>query len=190
MLPKLGVLISGRGSNLKAIVNAIKSGKLKAEISVVISNIENASGLSFAQENDIARQFIPLSDYANRSDHDKALVNTLLPYHVDLIILAGYMLILGEAMLTTFKQRILNIHPSLLPSFKGVHPQKQALDYGVKISGCTVHYVTEELDGGPIIAQRSVKVHPFDTVQLLSHRILEQEHLLYPEAIQQVLNGG
>ncbi len=187
-MPKLGILISGRGSNMEAIIHNIKSKRLNAEVSIVISNKPNARGLQLAVLNDIDTRIFDPKQYADRDQYETDVVACLQSYGVDLVILAGYMKLVGDPMLTAFRNRMLNIHPSLLPSFKGLHAQQQALDYGVKITGCTVHYVTKDMDAGPIILQAAVPVFQDDTLSALTARILEKEHDIYSKAIQKVLD--
>ncbi len=187
---RLAVLISGRGSNLQAIIDAIRDGILDAAIGVVISNRESAPGLLRAREAGIETVVVSASRYANRDDYDRALVDELRARRIDLVCLAGYMRLVGRPMLDAFPLRILNVHPSLLPAFPGLDAQRQALDYGVRVSGATVHFVTEELDGGPIIMQAAVPVRADDTVDSLAARILVEEHRIYPAAIAQVLTGA
>lgn len=186
---RLGVLISGRGSNLQAIINAIQAGCLDAEISIVISNCANAAGLERARSAGILTKVLDHRDYKNKESYDHVLTNELLKYDVELVCLAGFMKIVGPKMLRAFPSAILNIHPSLLPSFPGLEPQKQACDYGVKLSGATVHIVTEALDAGPIVLQAVVPVLDDDTPETLTSRILVEEHRLYPEAIARILDG-
>lgn len=184
---RLGILISGRGSNMVALIDAAQSGELpNTEVSVVISDQASAAGLSKAAERGIETVVIERGGRA-REAHDREIIGVLRDRQIDLICLAGYMRILSGEFIEAFGGRILNIHPSLLPSFPGLEPQQQALDHGVKQSGCTVHFVDETLDGGPIVAQRVVPVCAGDTVEILSARILEQEHKLYPEAVARVL---
>ena len=173
---------------MSAIIKSIESGVLNAEISVVISNKPDAKGLDVASAHGIHTKSFKPVDYSSRDDYEHDVVSCLESYNVDLVILAGYMKLVGDPLLTAFKGRMLNIHPSLLPSFKGLNAQEQALKYGVKIAGCTVHYVTKEMDAGPIIMQASVPVLSDDTVESLSERILVEEHKLFPKAIQSVLN--
>ncbi|WP_022670074.1 phosphoribosylglycinamide formyltransferase [Hippea alviniae] len=181
---RLGVLLSGRGSNFKNILNSIKSGFIKnAEIVVVISNKADANGLNIAKENKIDAYFIDPNG-KNREDYDKEVVAKLKDYRVDFVILAGYMRILSSYFIRSFENRILNIHPALLPSFKGLHAQMQALKKGVKFAGATVHFVTEELDDGPIIVQSIVPVFDNDDEESLSARILKTEHKIYPLAVK------
>jgi phosphoribosylglycinamide formyltransferase-1 len=189
MSRRLGVLISGRGSNLQAIIDAIQEGRLDAEIAVVISNRAEAAGLDRAREAGIETLHISHRAYVSRADFDRALVEALRARHVGIVCLAGFMRLIGAPMLEAFPNAILNIHPSLLPAFPGVDAQRQALEHGVKVSGVTVHLVTPELDGGPIIVQRSVPVLDDDTVDTLSARILVEEHRAYPEAIKKLLDG-
>lgn len=189
-LVKLGLLISGRGSNMQAILESINTKKLQAEVSIVISSNPEAKGLQTALDFGIETTTINSSEHKSKHDYEKTMVKVLQNKQVDLVILAGYMKLLGDPVINAYPNKILNIHPSLLPSFKGLNAPKQALDYGVKISGCTVHYVDHTLDGGRIVFQQAVKVQPDDTEETLSNRILKQEHLLYPKAIQYVINTG
>lgn len=190
MRRRLGVLISGRGSNLQSIIDAISHGRLDARIAVVISNRPEAAGLQRAQEAGIETRVMAPGAYADREAYDRALAKTLLDYSVDLVCLAGFMRLVGAPLLTAFRQRILNIHPSLLPAFPGLHATRQAVDYGVCLAGATVHLVTAELDGGPIVLQAAVPVREDDTEETLAARVLVEEHRLYPEAIGIVLDGG
>ena len=187
---RLAVLISGRGSNLQAIVDAIADRRLDAEIAVVISNRAEAAGLDRAREAGLETLYISNRAFTSRDDFDRALVDSLVARGVGLVCLAGFMRLVGRHMLEAFPEAILNIHPSLLPAFPGVGAQRQALEYGVKVTGVTVHLVTPELDGGPIVLQRGVPVHGDDTVDSLSARILVEEHRAYPDAIKLVLDGG
>jgi phosphoribosylglycinamide formyltransferase 1 len=187
---RLGVLISGRGSNLQSIIDAVTSRRLDATIAVVISNRADAAGLQRAQQAGIPTVVLKTKDYADRADYDRALADALVARGVTLVCLAGFMRLIGPPLLEAFPNRILNIHPSLLPSFPGLDAQHQALEHGVAVSGATVHFVNGELDAGPIVAQAAVPVLPDDTAETLSARILEQEHRLYPEAIATVLAGG
>ena len=189
MANNLGILISGRGSNMQAILSAISSGTLCANASLVLSHRSDAPGLAIATGNGIPTQVVLPEDYDTRDAYEWALVEALKQASVDLVVLAGYMKLVGVPMLQTFSGRMVNIHPSLLPSFKGLHAQKQALDYGVTMSGCTAHYVIEAMDAGPIILQAGVPVYPHDTVDTLSHRILAEEHRVFPLAIQLALNA-
>lgn len=187
---RLGVLISGRGSNLESIIAAIASGRLAATVAVVISNRPGARGLDHANAAGIPVAVLPHGGFATRRDYDEALVAELRRHDVGLVCLAGFMRLLGERFVHAFPDAILNIHPSLLPAFPGVEAQRQALDHGVKVAGCTVHFVTTELDAGPIVRQVAVPVLPDDTVETLSARILVEEHRSYPEAIARVLAGN
>jgi phosphoribosylglycinamide formyltransferase-1 len=187
---RLGVLISGRGSNLQALIDAIRDGRLDAEIAVVISNRADAEGLARAASAGIETVCIDHRGYSPRDEHDREIVRALHACEVGLVCLAGYMRLVGQPLLDAFPNAIINIHPSLLPSFPGTDAQAQALAYGVKISGVTVHVVTPELDGGPIVLQRSVPVLADDTPETLAARILVEEHKAYPEAVQAILAGG
>lgn len=189
MRPALGVLISGRGSNLQALIDAIAEGRLDAQIRVVISNVADAAGLARAEAAGIETLVMPHRAAPSRAAYDLALVDALAARSVSLVCLAGFMRLLGPDFCNAFPNGILNIHPSLLPAFPGTHAQRQAIEHGVKIAGATVHFVTPELDAGPIVAQGSVPVLDEDTEDTLSARILEVEHRLYPEAVQRVLDG-
>jgi phosphoribosylglycinamide formyltransferase-1 len=186
---RLGVLISGRGSNLQAIIDAIQTGRLDAEIALVISNVADAPGLERARAAGIEAICVSHRGWTTRDDYDRALVGELRARNVGLVCLAGFMRLVGGPMIAAFPNAILNIHPSLLPAFPGVDAQRQAIEHGVKVSGVTIHFVTPELDGGPIVLQRAVAVHDDDTPESLAARILEQEHIAYPEAIGLVLDG-
>jgi|SRR5215813_720128 len=185
---KLGILLSGRGSNFQAIADSVQAGRLAAEIAIVISNRADAPGLEAARDRRLHARLIP-SKGRTREEHDAEVVRAFREAHVDLVCLAGYMRLLSPDFIRAFPNRILNIHPSLLPAFPGLEAQKQALEYGVKISGCTVHFVDEHLDHGAIILQKTVPVLEKDDVHSLSARILEQEHVAYTEAIRLVLSG-
>lgn len=185
-MKKLGILLSGRGSNFQAIADNIASGKLKAEIAIVISNRADAPGVEAATRRGLKARVIP-SKGKLREQHDAEVIAALKAVKVDLVILAGYMRLLSPAFVAEFPQRILNIHPSLLPAFPGLEAQRQALEAGASVSGCTVHFVDEHLDHGPAILQRQVPVEPDDTVESLSARILKEEHIAYSEAIARVL---
>jgi len=187
---RLGVLISGRGSNLQALIEAIDDGRLDAVIVVVISNRAGVPGLELARRAGIETLVLGQRDYPSREAYDAALAAELRRRSVGLVCLAGFMRLVGAPLLEAFPDAVLNIHPSLLPSFPGLEAQRQALDHGVKVSGVTVHLVTPELDAGPIVVQRTVPVREDDTAETLAARILEQEHLAYPEAVQRVLDGG
>jgi phosphoribosylglycinamide formyltransferase-1 len=184
------VLISGRGSNLQSIIDAIAAGELAASVAVVISNRADARGLQRARDAGIEALSLNPREFADRDAYDHALADLLLAHRVALVCLAGFMRLVGQPMLDAFPNRILNIHPSLLPAFPGLEAQRQALEYGVQVTGATVHLVTSELDGGPIVTQTAVPVLPDDTVDALSARVLVQEHRIYPEAIKIVLDGG
>jgi phosphoribosylglycinamide formyltransferase 1 len=190
MSRRLGILISGRGSNLQSIIDAIASGELDATVAVVISNKPEAAGLMRAREAGIETVCLRQRDFAGRDEFDAAVASVLRARGVDLVCLAGFMRLVGSPLLDAFPARILNIHPSLLPAFPGLDAQRQALEYGVTIAGATVHLVTAELDGGPIVLQAAVPVLPTDTVDTLSARILVEEHRLYPQAIALVLDGA
>jgi phosphoribosylglycinamide formyltransferase 1 len=184
---KLGILISGRGSNMIALADAVSAGRIpSAEIAIVISDQPGAPGLARAAERGIETLVVERRG-RRREEHDREIVAALQNRQIDLVCLAGYMRLLSSAFLDAYGGRILNIHPSLLPAFPGLEPQRQALAAGVQWTGCTVHLVDETLDGGPIIAQRKVPVHPDDTVDSLSARILWEEHQLYAEAVAIVL---
>lgn len=187
----LAILVSGRGSNMKAILEAKKSGKLpNVEPKIVISNIADAPALNTAKEFGIEALFIDPKPYkGNRDGYDKLIVDELKKHEIDLIALAGFMRIISQTLLKAFPNKIVNIHPALLPSFPGLHGQKQALDYGVKISGCTVHFVDSGVDTGPIILQAAVPVLDSDTEETLSERILKFEHKIYPMAIDLISQG-
>ena len=186
----LCVLISGRGSNLRAIGEAIATGQLRAVIRVVVSNRADAMGLEWARAEGIETLVLPHQDYPSRAAYDEALVTALKGRGVRLVCLAGFMRLLGPAFCEAFPQAVLNVHPSLLPSFPGAAAQAQALAHGVKVSGVTVHFVTPELDAGPIVMQAAVPVRDDDTYETLSTRILVEEHRVYPEAIQRIIAGG
>jgi phosphoribosylglycinamide formyltransferase-1 len=186
---KLGILLSGRGSNFVAIADAIDSGALPgAAIAVVLSNHADAPGLAAARERGLPA-FAVESRGRKRAEHDAELVSLLREHSVYLVCLAGYMRLLSPAFIAAFPQRILNIHPSLLPAFPGLDAQRQAWEYGVAVSGCTVHFVDEQLDHGVIVVQRSVPVALTDTPEVLAARILAEEHIAYPEAIRRVLSS-
>ena len=180
----IAVFISGRGSNFLALLKNIEKGVLKnCQIAVLFSNNPNAKGLEYAAEAGIKTIVIPSKNRSDRVEYDKEIINALSEYNIDLICLAGYMRIVTEELVEAYKNKIINIHPALLPSFPGLHAQKQALDYGVKVSGCTVHFVDGGMDTGPIILQKTVPVYDNDTEDTLSARILEQEHTAYSEAV-------
>jgi len=190
---RLGVLASGRGTNLQAIIDAIEAGTLDALIAVVISNKKEAQALERARRHQLTGVFLdskPFAHEANsREAYDRAILDVLKKHDVELIALAGYMRIVTPVLIGAYPNRIMNIHPSLLPAFPGLDAQKKAVDWGVKITGCTVHFVTEGVDEGPIIIQAAVPVLPGDTADILSARILTQEHRIYPRAIQLYAEG-
>lgn len=185
---KLGILLSGRGSNFEAIADNVEKGVLDAEIAIVVSNVADARGLEVARRRNLNACFVDPRG-KSREEFDREAVALLLANKVDLVCLAGYMRILSSYFIHQFPYRILNIHPALLPAFKGLDAQKQALEYGVKVSGCTVHFVDEGVDSGPIILQTPVPVADGDTEELLARRILREEHRLYSKAIALVLEG-
>jgi phosphoribosylglycinamide formyltransferase-1 len=185
---RLGILISGRGSNFEAIANSIARGKLDAEIAILISNRASAPGLEIARQRGIPLRVIA-SAGLEREAYDRLLIEELKTHEVDLVCLAGFMRLLSANVIRAFPNRVLNIHPSLLPAFTGLDAQRQALDYGVRITGCTVHFVDDFLDSGPIVIQSAVPVLDGDTVESLSARILVQEHLIYPKAIGYIADG-
>jgi len=187
---RIGVLISGRGSNLQALIDATRDGRLEAQIAVVISNRPGAQGLERARAASIPTVTLDHRGFATRDLFEHALVRELRAHDVSLVCLAGFMRLLGATVLDAYPNRILNIHPSLLPAFPGVDAQRQAWSHGVRVAGATVHLVTNELDGGPIVLQTPVPVRDEDTPETLAARILEEEHRLYPEAAQIVLDGG
>jgi len=188
-MKRLGILISGRGSNFEAIADHIAGGSLDAEIAVVISNRPEAPGLEAARRRGLNAVSIP-SKGLDREIYDRMLVAELRSRAVDLVCLAGFMRLLSASFIQEFPNRILNIHPSLLPAFPGLDAQRQALEHGVRISGCTVHFVDEDLDAGPIVIQAAVEVRDDDTAEALAARILRQEHRIYSEAIRIVLSGA
>jgi phosphoribosylglycinamide formyltransferase-1 len=185
----IAVLISGSGTNLQAIIDAIESGKLDARIEIVLSNRADAHGLVRAKNHRIATEVLDHKEFANREAFDEAVVALLRGRGVELVVLAGFMRLLSPVFVKAFSNRIMNIHPALLPSFPGLHVQKRAVEHGVRFSGCTVHFVNEECDEGPIIIQAVVPVFPDDTEESLAARILEQEHRIYPRAIQLYSEG-
>ena len=189
MKTKIGILISGRGSNMLALAAAVREGRVpETEIAVVISDQPNAAGLARARSQNLKTAVVERSG-RSRDEHDRELVTVLQEHQVDFVCLAGYMRLLSSHFLSAYHNRILNIHPSLLPAFPGLDAQRQALEHGAKITGCTVHFVDQTLDGGPIIAQRIVPVLDDDTEETLSARILEEEHRLYAEALAIVASG-
>jgi phosphoribosylglycinamide formyltransferase-1 len=186
---KIAVLISGRGSNFMAIHDAIVAGKINAEIALVFSNKEEAPGLKIAQERSLETLSLDPKAYSSREEYEKEIIKEVRKRDVDLVCLAGYMRILSPSFCDEFKHCMMNIHPALLPSFPGLHVQKKALDWGVKYSGATVHFVTADVDMGPIIVQAVVPVLQDDTEQTLSDRILKEEHKIYPEAVRLFFEG-
>lgn len=187
---KLGILISGRGSNMAAIIEAVQSGEIsKAEVAVVVSDKKSATGLEKAQERGIKTVIVP-KNKRTREEHDAEIIAELEKHGVELVCLAGYMRLLSPEFVRAFPNKILNIHPSLLPAFPGLDAQKQAFDYGVKISGCTVHFVDEHLDHGAIILQKAVEVADDETAESLSAKILRHEHALYIEALKIIVAGN
>jgi phosphoribosylglycinamide formyltransferase-1 len=187
---RLGVLISGRGSNLQALIDATRDGRLDANIPIVISSRADAPGLDRARRAGLETVCVSHHGWPTRDDHDRALAQELRARDVGLVCLAGYMRLVGAPLLDAFPDAILNIHPSLLPAFPGIDAQRQALEWGVKMTGVTVHLVTPELDRGPVILQRAVPVLDGDTPDTLTARILVEEHRAYPEAVRIVLDGG
>jgi phosphoribosylglycinamide formyltransferase-1 len=186
---RIGVLLSGRGSNFEALADSVAAGRIPgAEIAVVVSNREGSPGIEKAKERKIATRVIP-SKGLEREAYDRQVVAVLHEHKVDLVCLAGYMRLLSPFFVASFPNRILNIHPSLLPSFPGLESQRQALEYGVKFAGCTVHFVDENLDAGPIVLQATVPVRDDDTEETLASRILKEEHRIYTEAVRIVLEG-
>ena len=186
---RIGVLLSGRGSNFEALADSVAAGRIPgAEIAVVVSNREGSPGIEKAKERKIATRVIP-SKGLEREAYDRQVVAVLHEHNVDLVCLAGYRRLLSPFFVATFPNRILNIHPSLLPSFPGLESQRQALEYGVKFAGCTVHFVDENLDAGPIVLQATVPVRDDDTEETLASRILAEEHRIYTEAVRIVLEG-
>jgi len=187
---RIGVLISGRGSNLQALIEATRLGQLDATIAVVISNRSDATGLAIAADADIETLCIDHEKFPNRDEFDQEIAKQLKLRNIDLVCLAGFMRLVGAPLIETFPNAILNIHPSLLPAFPGLNAQKKAVEHGVKVSGVTVHIVTKDLDAGPIVLQRSVSVSDQDTPETLAGRILKEEHRIYPEAVGLYLQGG
>src|SRR5688572_9307998 len=186
----LAILISGRGSNMRAIGEAVAEGRLRAVVRVVLSDREDAAGLQWAREGGIDTLVLTPAQFESREAYDRALVDALKTRGVRLVCLAGFMRLVGPVFCDAFPLAVLNVHPSLLPAFPGMDAQAQALAHGVKVSGVTVHFVTPELDAGPIIQQAAVPVRDDDTCETLSTRILVEEHRVYPEAIQRVIDGG
>jgi len=189
MMVNIGVLASGRGTNLQAIIEAVEDGRIEGKIKIVISDNSDAYALKRAEQNNIDTQYIDFKSFKNREDYDKEIIKSLEEKKIDLVVLAGYMRILSPYFIRTYKNKIINIHPALLPSFPGLHAHKQAVEYGVKVSGCTVHFVNEGVDSGPIILQKAVEVKDDDTEESLAERILREEHRIYPQAIQLFSQG-
>lgn len=185
----IAVLLSGGGTNLQAIIDAIEANKLNAEIRLVLSNKADAYGLVRAEKHGLPTHVLDHKRFPDREAYDQAVVDKLREIQIDLVVLAGFMRLLSPVFVSAYSNRIMNIHPALLPAFPGLHVQKKALEYGVRFAGCTVHFVNEECDAGPIIIQAVVPVFPEDTEELLSARILAQEHLIYPRAIQLYAEG-
>jgi len=185
----VAVLLSGRGSNFKAIHDAIREGRINAELALVVSNRAEAPGLQTARERGLEALFLDPKAYPSKEAYDEAIVAELRKREIDLVCLAGYMKIVTPLFCQAFRHRIMNIHPALLPSFPGLHAQKQAVDYGVRYSGATVHFVSEEVDAGPIILQAVVPVYQDDTEETLANRILIFEHQIYPEAVRLYFEG-
>jgi phosphoribosylglycinamide formyltransferase-1 len=186
---KLAVLASGRGSNFLALLESIQKENLNAEICLLISDKEGAPALQKASDAGIPARFIDPRRYKNREEYETDIVAQLVRLDIDIVVLAGYMRLIGKVLLNTYKMKIVNIHPALLPSFPGLHAQQQALNYGVKVSGCTVHFVDEGMDTGPIILQAVVPVYPDDTEDSLADRILVEEHRSYCQALQLLAEG-
>ena len=188
-MTRLGIVLSGRGSNFEAIAEQIGQGQLAAEIAVVVANRADAPGVDAARRRGLVAVVLP-SRGVERSEYDRSLIAVLQAYNVEWVILAGYMRILTAEFIRAFPERILNIHPSLLPAFPGLDAQHQALAYGVKVTGCTVHFVDEHLDHGPIVMQATVSVEDADTVETVAARILREEHRIYSEALRLLLTGA
>jgi phosphoribosylglycinamide formyltransferase-1 len=185
----IGVLVSGSGTNLQAIIDHIEAKRLDAKIEVVLSNKADAYGLVRAENHGIATEVLDHKQFPSREAYDQAIVDLLRARGVDLVVLAGFMRLLSPVFVKAYSNRIMNIHPALLPAFPGLHVQKKAVDHGVRFSGCTVHFVNEECDEGPIIIQAVVPVFPDDSEESLATRILKQEHRIYPRAIQLYAEG-
>ncbi|WP_292462769.1 phosphoribosylglycinamide formyltransferase [Methanolobus sp.] len=190
MTTNIAVLVSGRGSNLQSIIDSIESGSIRdVKVSVVISDVKNAFALERARRHGIDAIFIDPRSFVDKKAYEQDVLKTLGQYDIGLILLAGYMRIVGREVIEAYRNKIINIHPALLPSFKGLHAQKQAFDYGVRVSGCTVHFVDEGMDTGPIIIQKCVPVLEGDTPDTLAARILEKEHQIFPEAVKLFVEG-
>ena len=184
---KLAVLVSGRGSNLQAIIDSIEKNNLAAEISLILSNVPDSYALQRGKKHGLESIFLDPKSFSSRDDYEKQMIELLQTKSIDLVCLAGFMRILGKKFIEAFSGKIINIHPSLLPAFPGLNVQEKALQHGVRFSGCTVHFVNEEVDGGAIISQAVVPILDADDTQSLSDRILEQEHIIYPEAIRLII---
>ena len=184
---KLAVLVSGRGSNLQAIIDSIEKNSLAAEISLIMSNVSDAYALQRGKKHGLESIFLDPKSFSSRDDYEKQMIELLQTKSIDLVCLAGFMRILGKNFIKAFSGKIINIHPSLLPAFPGLNVQEKALQHGVRFSGCTVHFVNEEVDGGAIISQAVVPILDADDTQSLSDRILEQEHIIYTEAIRLII---
>ncbi|QWR78215.1 phosphoribosylglycinamide formyltransferase [Candidatus Magnetomonas plexicatena] len=189
-MTKIGVLASGRGSNFQSIIDAVESGRLNVSIECLITNNPNAFAIERAKAHGITYMVILQKDFPTKDDYYKKIVSELQTLEVNLVVLAGFMKLVGKPLIDAYPMRIMNIHPALLPSFKGLHAQRQAIEYGVKISGSTVHFVDEGLDSGPIIIQAAVPVFSDDTEDTLSERILKSEHEIYPQAIKLFADGA
>ncbi len=185
----IGVLVSGSGSNLQSIIDHIEKGQIQAEIRVVISNIPDAFALERAKKHGIPSVVVRHQDYPDREDFDKRMIESLQFFGIELVVMAGFMRVLTPLFLKAFPMKVINIHPAILPSFQGLHGQQKAFEYGVKFSGCTVHFADEGVDTGPIIIQAVVPVYDTDTVETLAERILKEEHRIYPQAIQWYAEG-
>ncbi len=189
MDPRVAIFISGRGSNMNALLEAEKQSRLKGRIEVIISNNPDAQGLDVAHYYHKKTYVFRHENYKSREEHEKAIIRILKKHEITHIVLAGYMRIISEVLINKYPNKIINIHPSLLPAFPGLHAQKKALDYGVRVAGCTVHLVTKDVDAGPILVQKTVPVYSNDTEETLSARILEQEHIAIVEATNLLLEG-
>jgi phosphoribosylglycinamide formyltransferase 1 len=187
---KLAVLVSGQGSNLQAIIDSIEKNNLEAKISLILSNVRDAYALRRGKKHGLESVFLNPKNFSSRDDYEKQMIELLQAKSIDLVCLAGFMRILGKKFIEAFSGKIINIHPSLLPAFPGLNVQEKALEHGTKFSGCTVHFVNEEVDGGAIILQAIIPILDEDDVQSLSDRILEQEHIIYPEAIRLIIEDN
>jgi len=186
---RIGVLVSGRGSNLQALIDAYQAEKIKGEIALVISDNPTAYALERCKKHNIPHKVVLRRDFQTKADFEREMVRLLMERGVELVVLAGFMRVLSSEFLKAFPMKVINIHPSLIPAFQGLNAQKQAIEYGAKISGCTVHFVTEELDNGPVIIQACVPVLPEDTEESLSERILKFEHKILPQAVKWISEG-